>query len=989
MSPRTPRKIKPEIGATGLVQYGGIVYDELLLKLQGERGRRVYREMADNDPVIGAILFAIDMLMRQVSWKVEVDEERLERTKVRFLNLKGNGNGAGTEIGSSGLETSGRLLKAAGVMPGRTTSRTAAGTSPAYGGTQSAMTGGSKLVAVPFPRGKAGGNGTGNGAGNTAGGDTAASPRLQIDQALRDEADRYAEFIASCKDDMSESWGAHLSSVLSMLPYGWSYFESVYKLRGGPDDDAPERNSAYDDGLIGWRKMAIRAQETLVKWEFDENGGIQGMWQRAAPNYQLVFIPIGRSLLFRTQSHKNNPEGRSCLRNAYRPWWFKKQIEEIEAIGIERDLAGLPVAWVPSQMLSNQATDDEKRVLTEIKTIVRNIRRDEQEGLVMPLDYDDSGNKRFDLQLLSAGGERQFETDKIVARYDQRIAMTVLADFILLGHETVGSFALGASKVDLFVAALESWLNAVSQVYNTFAIPRLMRINGFPVELSPTLTHSEIKQVDLQQLAQYVQALSGAGMPLFPDEDLEVHLRQQAGLPNPSPELKEAIAAKEEQQAEIMSAQLESMHANADVVGEQAKQPASASATRLTPSSAKPVAKHLGGQHDQSTHGDWADGGKDGHGTHEKIDHPRKLAEYEPMLGGRVTIRATDGRKIEGRLVGAIGGRKWGEVRTKLSSGHVVMVDFDDVALIEKRPRGLIPLGDWLDRAMEREREPVAASANGRGDGEADGQLDSEADEPDIVIIGPDAPPEDEILQWLQGEDEEVTKHLPGGHDQSSHGDWADGEGSAGNPNPGAVAARMIADARSRHSSISSRIQAALAPGARVADGGPKDHAYLESKLSNMSRLSHRPPDDVARGESGLQYNITTGAGRYTETANRILDQITGAGFKLAGARNYWEPAKGYRGFNTRWSDADGFEFEVQIHTHESYQAMKRNRAIYQETLARQARGRYWDRIAVRHLEEDMERNLAGVRIPHAAYTLAGRVDKPDADTGWARASQE
>ena len=45
---------------------------------------------------------------------------------------------------------------------------------------------------------------------------------------------------------------------------------------------------------------------------------------------------------------KGNPEGRRILRDAYRAWYFKKRLEEFEAIGVERDLAGMPVGKVPA-----------------------------------------------------------------------------------------------------------------------------------------------------------------------------------------------------------------------------------------------------------------------------------------------------------------------------------------------------------------------------------------------------------------------------------------------------------------------------------------------------------------------------------------------------------------------------------------------------------------------------------------------------------------
>jgi hypothetical protein len=213
-------------------------------------------------------------------------------------------------------------------------------------------------------------------------------------------------------------------------------------------------------------------------------------------------------------------------------WYYKRRIQEIEAIGIERDLAGMPVAYVPPQMLSNNATQDERNALEAIKQIVRNIKRDEQEGIVFPLAYDpDTKLLAYDLKLLSTGGRRQFDTNEIVNRYDQRIAMTVLADFMLLGHEGVGTQALSVSKIELFLTSLNAYLSNIAETFNNHGIPRLMRMNGVSEELSPTLTYTPPKNVDIDAIGRYVTQLSQAGATLFPDDDLENYLRGLAGLP--------------------------------------------------------------------------------------------------------------------------------------------------------------------------------------------------------------------------------------------------------------------------------------------------------------------------------------------------------------------------------------------------------------------------------------------------------------------------
>jgi hypothetical protein len=256
------------------------------------------------------------------------------------------------------------------------------------------------------------------------------------------------------------------------------------------------------------------------------------MVQMDASNGGVHEIPIEKSLLFRTNTQKNNPEGRSLLRNAYRSWYFKKRIEEIEAIGIERDLAGLPVAYVPPEYLSSAASAEQQQVLAAVQNIVTNIKRNEQEGVVFPVVYDDSGHRMFELTLLSSGGSRQFDTDTVITRYDQRIAMTVLSDFILLGHDRVGSFSLGASKIDLWTMAVDAVAKSIAEVINQHAIPRLLRLNGMDDANPPKLVYGEVAHIDLRELAEYVGKMTAAGI-LTPDGRLEEFLREVAGLPAP------------------------------------------------------------------------------------------------------------------------------------------------------------------------------------------------------------------------------------------------------------------------------------------------------------------------------------------------------------------------------------------------------------------------------------------------------------------------
>lgn len=343
-----------------------------------------------------------------------------------------------------------------------------------------------------------------------------------VQTASSREIDRQAaEFVESCLHDMQSTWTDTVSEILSFLAYGWSVHEIVYKRRMGQKKN-PQLESKFNDGLIGWQKLPIRCQESLYEWEFDSHDNLTAFVQMPAPDFQVIRIPVEKLLLFRTESRKDNPEGRSILRNAYRSWYFKKRIQEIEGIGVERDLAGFPVLIAPEGI--DIWSPQNAALLKTCNDFVSNIRRDALEGLTIPAGWE--------LKLLSTGGSRQFDTSKIIERYDTRIAMTVLADFLFLGHEKSGSWALSSDKTELFSMAIGAYLDIICETFNRKAIPALIEINrkNFNGADYPQLVHGDIETQDLAKLGTFLKDMSGIGL-ITPDDELEEYLREQAGLP--------------------------------------------------------------------------------------------------------------------------------------------------------------------------------------------------------------------------------------------------------------------------------------------------------------------------------------------------------------------------------------------------------------------------------------------------------------------------
>ena len=424
------------VGSTGLRQFSGWVREEFLLQLQGRQAARVYREMLDNSPIVGAIIFAITQSMRKVEWRVQEADD---------------------------------------------------------------------------------------------------TPAAQEGR----------EFVESIMDDMADPWEHFVDEALSMLVYGFSAHEIVYKKRMGHQDTMKTglASSRYDDGMIGLEELGGRGQDPILKWFFDANGKTLGLTQQPYVG-PLVDIPVEKLLLFHPSKRKKNPEGYSVLRNSYVSYYYIKRLQEYEAILLER-MSGFPVIYLPNAVLEAAAAGEPGPLAAynAYKNIIQNIKIDEQMGLLLPSDTYPGPNGPSNVRMYeftfvtpttTAGIEKAYDT--VIERNKLDILYTVLADFIQMGHSSRGAQSLAISKVDMFFQAIEGYLNSIAAVLNRHLLPRLWRLNGFPEETMPEFVPDMAQRVDLDSLGNFILHLAQAGMPLFPDDDLENWVRDAGGLPDKSEE---------------------------------------------------------------------------------------------------------------------------------------------------------------------------------------------------------------------------------------------------------------------------------------------------------------------------------------------------------------------------------------------------------------------------------------------------------------------
>ena len=388
-----------EIGKSGLRWSYGKVLEEFLVELRGKNGIVVFREMSDNDPIVGGCLYAIRQIMKEVRWSVK-----------------------------------------------------------------------------------------------------SANPEAK-------ELDADALFLQDCMHSMQFTWSDFITEIMSVFTYGWAIFEQVYKRR--------------DDGKVVWKKLPLRSQSSLDRWEIDDVGDMIGMWQRPPLGGGTFYLPIKKCIHFRIGQQANNPEGKSLLRNCYRPWYYRKNIEELEGIGIERDLAGIPVMKMPEGMKMDDDSTETSAALDWAKKIVTNIRVDEQDGLILPYGWEFS--------LISSPGQKQFDTTAVINRYSKEIAISLLAQFTMLGMDRTGSYALSNDIMDLFHLSLEGWADSVASTFNRQAVSTLFSLNGVKDRPLPYIVHSPVRKQALKEVSEYVKTLFDINA-LDVDEEIKSFLKRYGRL---------------------------------------------------------------------------------------------------------------------------------------------------------------------------------------------------------------------------------------------------------------------------------------------------------------------------------------------------------------------------------------------------------------------------------------------------------------------------
>jgi hypothetical protein len=357
-----------------------------------------------------------------------------------------------------------------------------------------------------------------------------------------DEEKARAKFIESCKDDMEHSWASFISDVITYLPYGFAVEEKVYRRR------LTKNGSKFNDGLVGIRKIAPRAQETIARWTFSEDGrellgceqSIQnlehgGMFITGLNEHGLIPIKREKFMLFTADGTKGDPTGNSVLKGVYKAWKQLDMLRDQELLGIAKESNGLPLIRLPPDYMAVDAPPDKQAVYQTCQKLLDTIQAGTNRGIVFPRLIDETSKQDlFDISLLEKKGIPGSNLDTAIKRYADEVYSALGVDILKNGGD-LGSFSLSDSDTNLVSLAMAHRLNEIADVLNNDLVVQLHKLNGWSTERLPRFVPGDISEMSADELGKLVQRTASVGLAV---KDLATinRIRRAEGIEEIPPE---------------------------------------------------------------------------------------------------------------------------------------------------------------------------------------------------------------------------------------------------------------------------------------------------------------------------------------------------------------------------------------------------------------------------------------------------------------------
>ena len=300
-----------------------------------------------------------------------------------------------------------------------------------------------------------------------------------------------------------------ITESLTFLEFGFCLFEKTFEMR---------------DGRQYLHSLSYRPQPSIEGFKFDDMDG--GSDFDAAvqiiklyPVKETVDIPRMNLVYFGPKVIGQDFWGKSVLRSAYKHWFYKEELYQIDAVAHDRFGVGIPKGRYPEK-----AT---KRARDNFNKTLKNLRSHQQSYISM--SKGPTEQESFDIEMLKLEASGRLDPMPTIEHHNAEIAKSVLVLFMDLGTSQTGSRATSMTLADVFYHGLIGYVNHMRDVINREVVTPLVEYN-FGSDINIKIDYANLQKKSISTLAADLDKL-GVRNFVTPDFKLEQFLRRRAELP--------------------------------------------------------------------------------------------------------------------------------------------------------------------------------------------------------------------------------------------------------------------------------------------------------------------------------------------------------------------------------------------------------------------------------------------------------------------------
>lgn len=361
------------------------------------------------------------------------------------------------------------------------------------------------------------------------------------------EARAAAEFMESVLHGADTSWSRIVRRSASYRFHGFGFHEwTAFKRL---------------DGRIGLGSVEPRPQQTIQRWERDPNGTVTGVWQRNPQTGREIWLPREKLVYLVDDALTDSPEGMGWYRHLIDPANLIKRYLKLEAVGFERDLAGIPIGRAPIGALNAlvgvkevpdgkggtrlYTQEDVEKAIAGIKDFVSAKSKQPDTGLLLdsnPWTGTTQDGKtvssalQWGLEVVTGTPSSIADLGNAIRRLAFDMALIMGTESLLVGREGAGSLALSQDKSRTLALNINSTLGDMAEAYDRDLVNRVWALNGLPDELKPKLKTEDAAFKDVEQVGRVLRDMSAAGAILDPNDPAINDVRNLLGI-SEQPEL--------------------------------------------------------------------------------------------------------------------------------------------------------------------------------------------------------------------------------------------------------------------------------------------------------------------------------------------------------------------------------------------------------------------------------------------------------------------